>query len=134
MLPITINDVDYFNYFGIQLKLDFMGGEADDGTSGASRFLKNMSVEVWDYLKSHFIFSEDKFLLMCQNDNNVVVRYKRALCYQAEYLLISGDSRTNAELQTIMPTIQELAPKAKDIFRMLGLMNRQYPYDIHRRY
>lgn len=129
---ITITKDDYFNHSGINLDLDFRGGASDDGTSGVERFLKNISEEVWNYLKARYIFDIAKFERITQNDKNVVKRYKKALCYQVDYIRVSGDVRTNVDLKTL--GVVELAPKAYDILKMLGLTNIQFAHDIYRRY
>ena len=134
MEPIIINSTDYFDFSGINLKLDFMNGASDDGTSGANRYLKNVSIDTWDYLRNNFIFDEKKVEMYFNKNPNEVLNYKRALCHQAEYLMVSGDTMKNAELVVLMPNIKALAPKAKDIFRRLGLTNIQFSADIYRRY
>lgn len=134
MEPIIINDIDYFNFSGINIKLDFMNGQTDDGTSGANRYLKNVSIDTWDYLRNNFIFDEKKVEMYFNKNPHEVLSYKRALCHQVEYLMVSGDTRKNAELVDLLPNIKALSPKAKDIFRRLGLTNVQFSSDIYRRY
>ncbi len=128
MSIIKITKQDYFNHSGIQLDLDFMGGEADDGTAGVDRLLNNISLEVWDYLQARYIFDSKKFLEMANSNEEIAKKYKRALCYQLDYVRKSGDGRTNIHLG-----INDLAPKAFDIFKTLGLTNIQLPSDIYRR-
>ena len=134
METIIITDIDYFNFSGIQLRLDFMNGQSDDGTAGANRYLKNLSIDLWEYLKTHYIFDEELFHKMTIKNPEVIKRYKRALCHQVEYFMISGDMRKNAEIVDLMPSVKVLAPKAKDIFKSLGLTNVQFAKDIYRRY
>lgn len=136
MQPIEITVTEYFNYSGINLNLEFMNGASDDGSSGASKFVKNLSIDIWDYLKSNYFFDEALFEKATQIDNNVVKQYKRALFHQVEYLMTSGNRLLNAELPDLVPSIKNIAPKAKAIFRMLGLTNIQpivNPYNPYRR-
>lgn len=132
MKAIVITKEDYFNHSGINLDLEFRGGESDDGTSGVERFLRNISEEVWEYLRARYVFDVKKFKRITENDENVVNRYKKALCYQVDYLRKSGDSRTNIDLKK--DGVIDLSPKARDIFKMLGLTNLQFTHDIYRRY
>lgn len=125
MQPIKLTVTEYFNYSGINLNLEFMNGASDDGTSGAIKFLENISIDLWDYLKSNYFFDEAEFEKATQLDSNIIKQYKRALCHQVEYLLVSGDKMLNAEMVDILPNIRNLAPKAKQILRMLGLTNIQ---------
>lgn len=124
MKTILINKDDYFAHSGINLDLDFRGGEADDGTSGVERYLTNVSEEVWDYLKVRYFFDVKKFEEITSKNPEVVKRYKKALCYQVDFLRKSGDARANIELKETGITA-DLAPKAYDIFKQLGLTNIQ---------
>lgn len=130
MKPIEIKKSDYFNYTGKQLDLEFMKGQSDDGTSGADKFLKNISIDTWDFLRARYFFDEEDFANDCLLDTNIITRYKRALCHQAEYILENGDKQVNASLVGV----STIAPKAKEIFRMLGLMNIQPARDMYRRF
>ena len=132
MQPIKIDKLYYLQYAGINLDLEFMNGTLDDGTSGAEKFLSNMSIDMWDYLKTHYQFDEALFEKMCNLDVNVVIRYKRALCLQADYILKSGDAQINFELKNA--GVRDIAPKAYQIFKMLGLCNLQAGKDLFRRY
>lgn len=122
---IILTRDEYFEHSGINLELSFMGGESDDGTGGSTRFLRNVSEDIWDYLRAHFFFDEHLFIKASINDPNIVRRYKKALCHQVDYLLSSGDKMKSAEMVNIFPNIKNLAPRAKQIFRSLGLTNIQ---------
>lgn len=125
MKPIAITTTDYFNFKGINLNLEFMNGASDDGTSGAERFCKNVSEDVWDFLRTNYFFNEELFEKAVNNNAEVKNTYKKALCHQVEYLLLSGDKMLNVELSDIIPSIRNLAPRAKQLFRILGLTNIQ---------
>lgn len=125
-MPILINTQEFLKYSGIQLDLEFMQGDTDDGTSGAKLYLENVSKETWDYLKFNYIFDVERIEKLMDNPD-FLNDYKRALCIQAEYLRKSGDSGLYPELKQ-----SYLSPKAKNIFRGLGLMNIQPEHDIYR--
>lgn len=125
-MPIVINKTDYFNYSGIHLDLEFRDGDVDDGTSGAEKYLKNVSLEVWDYLKSKYIFDVEKIEKLMDN-KDFANDYKRALCIQVDYIRRSGDAGIYTELDK-----NYLSPKSQNIFRGLGLMNLQPEHDIYR--
>ena len=124
---ITITAQEYLTYSGINLDLDF-AGSSDSGTSGATIFLRNTCQDVWDYLKSHFIFDEN----MIDFSDDFVDEYKRGLCLQVAYMLKSGDAQDNILART--DGVENLAPKARNVFRGLGLCNLQYTHDIYRRF
>lgn len=132
MNAITIAKTDYLQHSGINLDLEFLSGTLDDGTSGAEKFLKNLSIDMWDYLKSHYQFDEALFEKMTQQDVNIVTRYKRALCLQVDYVLKSGDAMANHEVMN--SGVREISPRAYQIFKMLGLCNLQPAQDMFRRH
>jgi len=103
-------------------------GSTDSGTSGATIFLRNTSQEVWDYLKSHFIFDEEEI----EYTDEFIEEYKRGLCLQVSYMLKSGDALNNVSVRAA--GVENLAPKARLVFRNLGLCNLQNTYDIYRRF
>lgn len=109
---ILLTKGDYFNYSGIHLELEFRN-QSDDGTTGAEKFLRNVSNRVWDTLTTRYLFSDDEVL----KTEEQIERYKRALCYQVEYVLEHGEDTSKS---------YKIAPMAYVIFQNLGLCNIQY--------
>ncbi len=123
MTPISIKKNDYFVYCGVNLDLILMNNPLDDGTSGADKFLENLSIDVWNYLKSSYFIDEELFEKNITNDPSLVKEYKRALCLQVDYIISSGDALSNFEVAK--QGVKNLAPKAFMIFKNLGLANIQ---------
>jgi len=105
---------------GKNLDLEFANGNSDSGVTAGTIYLKNVSLETYDYLRSHYIIKD------VVEDAEFISEYKRGLCLQVDYLLGIGDGQLNTNLG-----IQKLAPKARNVFQMLALCNNQESNDVN---
>ena len=120
MTKIIITIAEYLLHSGKNLDLEFANGNSDSGVTAGTIYLKNVSLETYDYLRSHYIIKD------VVEDAEFISEYKRGLCLQVDYLLGIGDGQLNTNLG-----IQKLAPKARNVFQMLALCNNQESNDVN---
>lgn len=120
MTKITITIAEYLLHSGKNLDLEFANGNSDSGVTAGSIYLRNVSLDTYDYLRSHYVIKD------VVEDEEFISEYKRGLCLQVDYLLSIGDGQLNTNLG-----IQKLAPKARNVFQMLALCNNQESSDVN---